>query len=142
MTLERFCRPVVTARLDEPVAGAAKKLRDQRVGCLVVDRDGRPFGIVTDRDLAIRVIADGLDPRTATVGDVATIDPIVVRESEGIETAARRMRKHGVRRLPVVDDRGLTKGIVTADDLVRVLGRELGDVAAGIELSTDATESR
>lgn len=142
MSLERFCRPVVTARLDEPVAAAAKKLRDQRVGCLVVDRDGKPFGILTDRDLAIRVLADGLDPRTAKVADVATIDPIVVSESEGLETAARRMRQHGVRRLPVVDARGMTKGIVTADDLVRMLGRELGDLAESIESSTDATESR
>lgn len=142
MSLERFCRPVVTTHVDEPVAAAAKKLRDQRVGCLIVDRDGRPFGILTDRDLAIRVIADGLDPLTARVGDVATIDPIVVRESEGIATAARRMREHGIRRLPVVDDRGRTKGIVSADDLVRMIGGELGDLAGGLEASTDATDSR
>lgn len=142
MSLERFCRPVITTKLDEPVASAAQKLRDQRVGCLIVDREGSPFGILTDRDLAIRIIADGLDPSTAKVGDVATIDPIVVRVNEGIETAVRRMRQHGVRRLPVVDERGKTKGIVTADDVLRLLGRELGDIAEGIESSTDATESR
>jgi CBS domain-containing protein len=142
MSLDRFCRPVVTSPVDELVCVAARKLRDHRVGCVVVERNGKPYGILTDRDVAIRIVAEGLDPREAVVGDVATLDPVVVRDVEGAETAARRMREYGVRRLPVVDERGYVRGIVTADDLVRVLGRELGDLSEGLEASADVTDSR
>ena len=142
MSLGRFCRPVVTARPDELVSVVAQKLRDNRVGCVVLERDGKPYGIVTDRDLALRVVADGLDARTAKAEDVASLDPVVVRDVEGLETAARRMREHGVRRLPVVDERGNIRGIITADDIVRLLGRELGDLSEGFEASADASDSR
>jgi CBS domain-containing protein len=130
MSLGRFCRPVVTVKPDELVSVVAQKLRDQRVGCVVVERNGKPFGVITDRDVAIRVVAEGRDARTATAEAVATLDPVVVRDVEGLETAARRMREYGVRRLPVVDER------------VRVLGRELGDLSEGFEASADATDSR
>lgn len=142
MSLGRFIRPVITARPDELVGDVARKMRDHHVGCVVIEREGKAFGIVTDRDLAIRVVAEGLDARTTKAQDVATLDPVVVRDIEGPETAARRMREYGVRRLPVVDERGTLRGIVTADDLVRVLGRELGDLSAGFEGSADSTESR
>ncbi len=142
MSLGRFVRPVVTARPDDLVADVARKLRDHHVGCVVIERAGKAFGIVTDRDIAIRVVAEGLDPRTVKAEAAATLDPVVVRDVEGLETAARRMREYGVRRLPVVDEGGNVQGIVTADDLVRVLGRELGDLAESLEGSADSTDSR
>jgi CBS domain-containing protein len=94
MSVDRFCHPIVTAR------------PDNHVGCVVLERDGKPFGIVTDRDVAVRVVDDGLDARTTKAETVATLNPVVVRDVEGQETAARRMREHGVRRLPVVDAGG------------------------------------
>jgi len=142
MSLGRFTRQVITARPDELVSSVAEKLRDHRVGCIVLEREGRPFGILTDRDVAIRVVAAGLDARATKVGDVATLDPVVVRDLEGVETAARRMREYGVRRLPVVDEAGMLRGIITADDLVRVLGRELGDLSEGFDASADSTDAR
>lgn len=142
MSLGRFIRPVVTARLEDTIVAAAEKLRDQHVGCLVVERNGKPYGILTDRDITLRVVAEGLDPRTTTVGDVATLDPIHVRDMEGVETVARRMREYGVRRLPVVDEAGALRGIITADDIVRLLGRELGDVSGGLDANVDSTDSR
>ena len=142
MSLSRFVRPVITAPPDELVADIARKLRDHHVGCVVIERHGKPFGIVTDRDVAVRVVAEGLDPRTTKAEAVATLDPVVVRDIEGFETAARRMREYGVRRLPVVDAGGQVRGIVTADDLVRVLGRELGDLSGELEGSADAMDSR
>ncbi len=142
MSLGRFIRPVVTAHLEDTIVGAAKKLRDQHVGCLVVERNGKPYGILTDRDITLRVVAEGLDAATTTVADVATFDPIHVRDLEGVETVARRMREYGVRRVPVVDDAGALCGIITADDIVRLLGRELGDVAAGLAANVDSTDSR
>ena len=142
MSLGRFSRTVITIGPDESVVAAAEKLRDNRVGCVVLERDGKPYGIITDRDLAIRIVAGGLDPRRTKVSDVATLDPVVVRDLEGVETAARRMREYGVRRLPVVDETGRLRGIITADDLVRVLGRELGDLAEGFDASADSTDAR
>lgn len=142
MSLGRFCHPVITAKPDDLVAVVAQKLRDHRVGCVVIERNGKPFGVITDRDLAIRVVAEGLDPRTVKAEAVATLDPVLVRDLEGLETAARRMREYGVRRLPVVDERGDVRGMITADDLVRVLGREMGDLSEGFEASVDATDSR
>lgn len=142
MSLGEFCRPVVTARPEELVPVVAQRLRDSRVGCVVLERDGKAYGVVTDRDLAIRVVAEGLDPRLVAIEAVATLDPVVVRDVEGLATAARRMREYGVRRLPVVDEHGRIRGIVTSDDLVRVLGRELGDLSESIETSADASDSR
>jgi CBS domain-containing protein len=142
MPLGRFAHPVITSPPDELVAVAAQKFREHHVGCVVVERHGKPFGILTDRDVAIRVVAAGLDPRVTKVEDVATLDPVVVRDVEGIQTAARRMRENGVRRLPVVDERGVVCGIVTADDLVRLVGHELGDLSEGLEASADTTDSR
>jgi len=142
MSLGRFFHPVVTVKPDELVSVVAQKLRDHRVGCVVVERNGKAYGIITDRDVAIRVVAEGLDVRTVKAEMIATLDPVVVRDLEGLETAARRMREYGVRRLPVVDERGNVRGIITADDLVRVLGRELGDLSEGFEASADATDSR
>jgi CBS domain-containing protein len=142
MSLGRFSRAVVTTRPDELVIAAAQKLRDHRVGCVVLEREGKPYGILTDRDVAIRIVAGGLDARATKVSDVATLDPVVVRDVEGVETAARRMREYGVRRLPVVDEAGNLRGIITADDLVRVLGRELGDLSEGFDASADSTDSR
>lgn len=142
MTLARYCRPVVNVGLDEPVAVAARKLRDDHVGCVVVVRDGRPFGILTDRDIAIRVVAAEREASRTRVVEVATLDPVVVRDVESVEAAAKRMRAHGVRRLPVVDDLGYLQGIVTLDDILRQAGREISELAASLEASADASDAR
>jgi len=140
--LHRFIRPIVTSTLDQRVTDAARAMRDQGVGCLVVTRDRHPIGILTDRDLAIRVVAEGKDASKLLVSDVVTYDPIVLSTTDGIETAAALMRKHGVRRLPIVDATGQLAGLVTADDLTMLLGRELAAVAESIESASDVTESR
>ena len=117
-------------------------MRDRAVGCLIVQESGHLAGIVTDRDLVVRVLAEGIDATSARVGDFATYDAITVSVHEGLETAAERMREHGIRRLPVVDDQGQVVGIVTADDLFVLLGRELSSVCEGIQNQSDASESR
>jgi CBS domain-containing protein len=99
-------------------------------------------GIVTDRDLVLRVLAEGHDPTTALVGEFVTYDPITVSVHDGIETVADRMRRHGIRRLPLVDDQGEAVGIVTADDLLVLLGGEIAAICEGIENRADATDSR
>lgn len=142
MPLDRFLRPVFAAALEDGVLDAARAMRERRVGCLVVVREGRPIGIVTDRDLALRVLGDGRDPAKTKIADVVTYDPIVVQVTDGIETALQKMRKHGVRRLPIVGADGRLAGLVSADDVMMLIGRELAQLAEGLESSSDVTESR
>jgi CBS domain-containing protein len=142
MTLARFKAPLVTITAEDTVEKAARVMRDRHVGCLIVTRHGRPAGVVTDRDLVVRVVAAGRGPATTAVGEFVTYDPITVSVREGIETAVERMRRHGVRRLPVVDDEGIAVGIVTADDLLVLLGGEIAAVCEGIENRADAEDSR
>jgi CBS domain-containing protein len=142
MSLARYKRSICVARPDQTVAEAARIMRDQRVGCVVVVRDGHPLGLLTDRDLALRVVADGSDPKRTLVSDVLTYAPITVRETDGVQTAVARMREHGVRRLPIVDDHDRVVGIVTADDLVMLIGEELAGLTQGIEQSADSFDTR
>jgi CBS domain-containing protein len=141
MSLVRYKTLVVTASPHDTVEQAARMMRDHRVGSLVVKEAGQPTGIVTDRDLVVRVLARGIDPTTATLGRFVTYDPITVSLYDGIETAAERMRTHGVRRLPIVDENGDIVGIVTADDLLILLGGELAAISEGIENRSDADDS-
>ncbi len=142
VNLARFVKPVVCVSEKETAVAAAQKLRDAHVGSVVVVRGAHPVGILTDRDLALRIVAEGLDPRSVGVGDIVTYDPIVVREGDGIETVVARMREHGIRRLPIVNAEGRVVGVVTADDLFVMLGRELADLSEAVEGSADACDSR
>jgi CBS domain-containing protein len=107
---------VITAAPDASVCDVAALMRDHNVGSVVlVDRSGRPCGIVTDRDLAIDVLADASDP-IMPVRDCATV-PVVTGESDmDLDEAAALMVGHRIRRLPVLED-GELVGIVTLDDI-------------------------
>ncbi len=107
---------VVTASPEASAISVARQMRDNRVGSVViVDRSGSPLAMVTDRDLALRVFAEGVDT-VAPVGEHAS-RPLVCGEPEmELEEAAALMVQHRVRRLPVVDA-GRLAGIVTLDDI-------------------------
>lgn len=142
MLLSRFEHGAVVAELEESAATAARRMRDFRVGCVVVVRDGRPVGIVTDRDLAVRVVAEGRDADRTLVSEIVTYEATTVPRDAGVETAVRLMSERGVRRLPIVTDDGRVTGIVTADDLTVLLTGLLGALGAGIRDNVDASESR
>jgi CBS domain-containing protein len=142
MSLSRYERGAVVAELNETAADVACRMRDFHVGCVVVVREARAVGILTDRDLVVRVMAGGRDPARTRVEDIVTYDPTTLDRSDGIETALRRMRERGVRRLPIVDDHGKVTGIVTADDLTVLLAQELADLGVGISDNVDSTDSR
>ena len=142
MSLARFKSALATINAEDTVEKAAQGMRERRIGCLVVTRAGHPVGIVTDRDIVVRVVAEGRDATRDPIGDFVTYDPITVSVHDGIETAVARMRRHGVRRLPIVDEDGVAVGIVTADDLLVLLGGEIAGVCEGIENRADAEDSR
>jgi CBS domain-containing protein len=107
---------VVTAAPEASAVSVARQMRDSRVGSVViVDPAGSPVAMITDRDIAVRVFAEGVEPE-ATVGEYAS-RPLICGEPEmGLDEAAALMVQHRVRRLPVVDD-GRLAGIVTLDDI-------------------------
>jgi CBS domain-containing protein len=142
MSLSRFEHGAVVARLDETALAAARRMRDFRVGSVIVVREGRPIGILTDRDLVIRVIAAGIDPARTPISEIVTYDASTIGRDAEIETAARIMSERGVRRLPIVADDGKVTGIVTTDDLMVLFTRQLAELGIGIRDNVDAVESR
>jgi CBS domain-containing protein len=116
------------------VAEAARLMRQHHTGDLIVTDDSEgtrePVGIITDRDIVMQVIARGRDPDRTQVGQIMAVPLVVASGSENIATAIERMRSHGVRRLPIVDDNDAVMGIVTLDDLYRVLADHTAALAA------------
>lgn len=131
--LGKICtKPVVTASAQMTVDEAARAMRSKNVGALVVVNAGRPVGMLTDRDVAVEVVAKGMDPDTVRVGDVMGKKPVTIREELGILDAAKVFAKTGVRRLPVVTKSGVLVGIIAVDDLIMLLGNEMGHVAGAL----------
>jgi CBS domain-containing protein len=141
-SLAPFARRVVVAQAADTVASAARKLRDARVGCVVVVRAGRVAGLLTDRDIALRVVADGLDAQSTTVEEIMTRDPFLLDASDTVQSAVNLMQEHGVRRLPIMDPRAGVLGIITADDLVASLSRQLAAVGEAVADPADTNDSR
>lgn len=128
-------KPVVMVRADNSVEEAARLMRARNVGAVVVVADGSPVGLLTDRDIAVEVVARGKDPAAARVGEVMKEHPTVIREDAGIFDAARIIGMKGVRRLPVVNKAGELVGIISLDDLLMLLGSEMGQIATGLSAS-------
>jgi len=141
MTARIASKFVITAPPTRTVADVARSMRAHHIGSVVIVDGRRPIGIVTDRDLALRVLAESRPPSTP-VSDVMTPDPITADSSVGIETMLSMLRKAGARRLPLVDPRGHLIGMVTHDDLIQLLAHELSEIGESIERSVDATELR
>lgn len=138
-------REVVFARRNESVAQAARLMREHHVGSVVVaeERSGRvyPVGILTDRDIALGVVALGLDPERRSVEAAMPAELVCVRDTDGLGRAMALMRAQGVRRLPVIDASGALAGILSADDALEILAEELyclaGMVARGERLERE-----
>ena len=107
-----------TVKSDAPIEEAAKAMKEADAGAVVVQDNGTPCGIVTDRDIAIRAVAEGRDSSTP-VSEIATTDVTTLAADDSIEDAVRIMREKDVRRLPVVED-DKTVGIVSLGDLAQV----------------------
>ncbi len=124
---------VVTVEPGFTLSEAARLMVERNVGALViVDPDGRPVGIITDRDLVV-LLAEGIEPDEDTIGCFAGQMLQTVSVVDGIRDVTDKMHKRGVRRLPVVDSEGKLVGIVSLDDILRLLGKEMGDIAETIE---------
>ncbi|HEY5661083.1 MAG TPA: CBS domain-containing protein [Gaiellaceae bacterium] len=103
----------------QSVAYAAKMMRDEDVGLAPIVEDDKLIGMLTDRDIAVRVVAEGRDPDEVTVGEVASRQVVTVDPQQDLDEALRIMAKHQVRRLPVVEEDGRLVGIVAQADVAR-----------------------
>lgn len=104
---------------DKSVAYAAKMMRDEDVGLAPIVEGDRLVGTLTDRDIAIRVVAEGLNPESTTAREVASTDVVTIDPQQELDEALRLMAQHQVRRLPVVEEDGRLVGIVAQADVAR-----------------------
>ena len=132
---EVMTESVVTAPPERTVREIAELMRERNVGSVVLIEERRPIGFVTDRDLAVSVIADGRD-HSDRAADHASSPVITARPEMQVEEAAELMVRHGVRRLVIVDDERLT-GIVTLDDIAS----RTGDPELAAQLSLRVTRA-
>jgi CBS domain-containing protein len=101
------------------VADAARIMKQEDAGVVPVTENGRLTGMVTDRDIAIRVVAEGKDPQSTPVREVASQNLVTVDPQQDLDEALRLMAKHQVRRLPVVEEDGRLVGVVAQADVAR-----------------------
>lgn len=130
---------VIGTTPDTSVRAAARRMSEEHIGALiVVGHDGKVVGVVTDRDLAMRVLAAGRDPDEVRVGEIMSKPAKTVGRAVGVFEAARMMREARVRRLPIVDDHGRAIGVVSLDDLLTASCESLASLA-GIAADARAT---
>jgi CBS domain-containing protein len=129
---------LTTVAPETSVSEAAERMAREDIGPLPVVEDDRLVGIVTDRDLVVRVLAEGRDPRSTTVRDVASEDPVTVSADDDLVTTLELLAKHQVRRVPVVDGDRLV-GIVAQADVAREVSSPwVGDVVEDISRDNDS----
>jgi CBS domain-containing protein len=108
-----------TIEPDKTVVDAARIMKQEDAGVVPVTENGRLTGMVTDRDIAIRVVAEGKDPQSTTVQEVASKNLVTLDPEQNLDEALRLMAQHQVRRLPVVEEDGRLVGIVAQADVAR-----------------------
>ena len=134
MSVDKICNHnVVTCEAEAGIVETAVRMREEHVGDVIVTeyRNGRqtPIGIVTDRDLVVEVIAQQVDARELTIGDIMSRDLTIVRRDNGIDHALTAMLQAGVRRVPVVDQHDALVGVLSIDDVLEHLARQISHLA-------------
>ena len=137
-TLVAVVEPDTSARV------VAQLMRRHHIGALVVvdalDKN-KPVGIVTDRDLVLELMSEGLDPAVFTAGDIMSVDLVKAHPEMDAMDAVQLMKKYRLRRLVISDDAGHLAGIVTIEDVLGLLTRELADLAVDLGSARDRETS-
>lgn len=113
------------ADADTPVSEIAKMMRTEDVGAIPIGKDDRLIGMVTDRDIALRVVAAGRDPNKTTAESIMTKGIVYCRTTETVEDAIHLMDQKKIRRLPVIDENKRLVGMLSLGDISHAVGREL-----------------
>lgn len=119
----------------ETVDKAAQQLAREDVGSLPICEDGKLTGVITDRDIVVKVIAEGQDPAKVKVGELAQGEAVTIGADDPIDELVKTMREHDVRRLPVIDGTDLV-GVVAQADVAVELGDRAGELVADISAAS------
>jgi CBS domain-containing protein len=136
--MAKTVREVMTSKLcsidtDKSITYAAKMMRDEDVGLAPIVEGDRLVGVLTDRDIAVRVVAEGRDPEQVKVTEVASRDLVTLDPQQDLDEALRLMAQHQVRRLPVVEEDGRLVGVVAQADVAQQADdRRTGEVVEQI----------
>lgn len=134
MSLGNLCRrEIVCVDRGATIEEVARLMEEKNIGSIIVVEERKPMGIVTDRDILLRVINRGLDSERTSVADVMTKQIVTLREDMGLFEALQQVKGKGIRRFPIVDAKGNLQGIMTLDDILYLLGKEMADIASIIE---------
>lgn len=138
MPISDLCsEKLVTIEKGATLQFAASQMKKQHVGSVVVieseGKSERPIGVLTDRDIVLKAVAENLDMNTARVGDVMSRNPITMNKDAGVYEAVKVMQQRGVRRLLVVDEAKHLCGLLSADDLVEMIGDEMSRIGSLFE---------
>ncbi len=133
MSLQQFCeRPVITVSPEQTINEACTLLQDKNIGCLVAVENGKLNGILTDRDIVLKVTGTGKDPRQTKVREVMTPNPARISVNKDLPDLTNLMHTFHIRRVPIVDGGDTPLGLVTLDDLLVRLGQEMSDVGDSV----------
>lgn len=133
MSLQNFCRkPVIKISLENSVAQACHMMEENNIGCLIAEDNGKLCGIVTDRDIALKVAGALRDPEKTRVKDVMTPDPIRISVDKDLRQLTSVMHAFHVRRVPIVNGHDTTVGIITLDDIIALLANEMSEIGKAI----------
>lgn len=133
MSLQNFCqKPLVKIAPDRNILEACRLMEDNGVGCIIAEDNGKLRGIVTDRDIALKVAGAQKDPQTTTVREIMTPDPVRISVDKDLRHLTSLMHAFHVRRIPIVDGYDTALGIATLDDLIALLGDEMSEIGKTI----------
>ena len=133
MSAGEYCnREVVVVLKSEPVSEAISLMRSHHVGDVVVVETtatgAKPVGILTDRDIVLEILAEGVDLGTVSIGDVMSYELVTVTEDTKLIGTIKLMREKSVRRIPVVNQQGELEGLLSVDDILELLAEQLTDI--------------
>ena len=133
MSLQTFCgKRLVTISPERSIAEACWLMKEKNVGCLIAEHQGKLCGIITDRDIALKVTGEEKDPLTTMVQEIMTSDPVRMSVDKDLPELVSLMHSRHVRRVPIIDGAELTLGIVTLDDLIALFGYEMSEIGKAI----------
>jgi CBS domain-containing protein len=133
MSLESFCRkPLIKIEPDTTITEACELMAQNNIGSLVVEQNGKLCGILTDRDIALRVAGTCKDAETTRVKDIMTPDPIRISADKDVPQLTALMHAYHVRRVPIVNGLDTALGIATLDDLIAQLGVQMWQIGKAI----------
>jgi CBS domain-containing protein len=133
MSLKSYCRkPVIRISPETSITEACQLMEQNNIGCLIAEQEGKLCGIITDRDIALRVTGSKRDPDKTKVQDIMTPDPIRVSVDKDLHHLTALMHAYHVRRVPIVNGFDTTLGLVTLDDLIAQLGSDISEIGKAI----------